>query len=157
MAYTRSTDVNSGEAGDSILQAVLDVDTDLTRIFANLNTHEALTNVHGLTESRRVYSVASSATPTFSCDDYDAVSITALAADITSMTTGLTGTPVNFQKLLFRFKDDGTPRAIAWGAKFAPKGVALPTTTYASKLTTVGFIYDTVAASWGCVAVQREA
>ena len=53
MAYTRTTSVDSGPAGDSTKQAVIDVDTDLTGIFANLNTHEALTtNAHGFTGAK---------------------------------------------------------------------------------------------------------
>lgn len=105
----------------------------------------------------RVTSITSSATPTINTDNCDAVTITALAADITSMTTNLSGTPSNFDKLLFRIKDDGTGRAITWGASFEAKGVALPTTTTASKVLTVGFIYDTVTSKWGCVASVEEA
>lgn len=104
-----------------------------------------------------VTTISSSATPLINTDLCDAVSITALAVAITSMTSGLSGTPVNFQKLLIRFKDDGTGRAIAWGAKFEARGEALPTTTVASKVTTVGLIYDTGSAKWGCVAVAQEA
>lgn len=73
------------------------------------------------------------------------------------MTTNLSGTPTNFQKLTIRIKDNATAQAITWGAKFVAKGVALPTTTVISKLLTVGFIYDTVLATWGCVAVAQEA
>ena len=50
----------------------------------------------------------------------------------------------NFQKLIFRILDDGTARAITWGTDFQAMGVSLPTTTTASKVLTVGFIYDTV-------------
>lgn len=63
----------------------------------------------------RVTSTASSATPTINTDNTDAVDITALAADITSMTTSLSGTPTNFDKLIIRIKDNGTSRAITWG------------------------------------------
>jgi len=105
----------------------------------------------------RVSSETSSATPTINTDNVDAHSITALAADITSMTTNLSGTPTNFQKLLIRIKDNGTARAITWGASFEAKGVALPTTTVISKVLTVGFIYDTVTSKWGCVASAQEA
>lgn len=100
----------------------------------------------------RVTTIVSSATPTINTDNTDAVSITALATAITSMTTNLTGTPANFAKLLFRIKDDGTARAITWGAKFAARTTALPTTTTAGKVQVVGFFYDTVTATWGCVA-----
>ncbi len=105
----------------------------------------------------RVGSTTSSATPTINTDSVDAYSITAQAAAITSFTTNLSGTPVNFQKLIIRIKDDGTARAITWGSSFEAKGVALPTTTVISKVLTVGFIYDSVSAKWGCVASAQEA
>ncbi len=107
----------------------------------------------------RITTITSSATPTINTDNCDAVTITALAAAISTMTTNLSGTPNNFDKLIFRIKDDGNARAISWGASFVAKGVALPTTTVVSKLLTVGFIYDTVAGSgtWGCVASSQEA
>lgn len=104
----------------------------------------------------RVGTTASSATPTINTDATDAYSITALAAAITSMTSGLTGTPNNFDKLTIRIKDNGTARAITWGASFESKGMTLPTTTVLSKVLTVGFIYDTVTSKWGCVAVAQE-
>lgn len=106
--------------------------------------------------SPRVTTIVSSATPTFNTDNCDAVSITALATAITSMTTNLTGTPVDFEKLTIRIKDDGTARAIAWGAKYEARGVPLPTTTVISKVLTVGFIYDIVTLKWGCVASAQE-
>lgn len=105
----------------------------------------------------RITTITSSATPTINTDNCDAVTITALAAAITSMTSGLSGTPNNFDKLIIRIKDNGTARAITWGASFEAKGVALPTTTVISKVLTVGFLYDTVTAKWGCVASAQEA
>lgn len=104
----------------------------------------------------RVSSEASSATPTINTDNVDAHSITALATNITSFTTNLSGTPANFQKLTIRIKDDGTARAITWGSSFEAKGVPLPTTTVVSKVLTVGFLYDTVTSKWGCVASAQE-
>jgi hypothetical protein len=116
------------------------------------------TDTQTLTNKRvtpRVTSITSSATPTVNTDNCDAVDITALAAAITSMTTNLSGTPSNFDKLIFRIKDDGTARAITWGASFSANGVALPTTTVISKLLTVGFIWN--GSTWGCVASSQEA
>ena len=104
----------------------------------------------------RITTITSHATPTINTDNCDAVTITAQAADITSMTTNLSGTPVNFQKLIIRILDDGTARAITWGASFAAKGATLPTTTVANKLLTVGFIYNTVTSKWECVAAVQE-
>jgi hypothetical protein len=104
----------------------------------------------------RVTTITSDATPTINTDNCDAVTITAQAEAITSMTTNLSGTPTNFQKLIIRIKDNGTARAITWGASFEAKGTALPTTTVISKVLTVGFIYDTVTSKWGCVASAQE-
>lgn len=114
---------------------------------------------HTLTNKRitpRITTISSHATPTINTDNCDCVTITAQAEAISSMTTNLSGTPTNFQKLIIRIKDNGTARAITWGASFEAKGVALPTTTILSKVLTVGFIYDTVTSKWGCVASAQE-
>ena len=103
------------------------------------------------TKQKTTSTEASSATPTIDVDNVKAHSVTALATAVTSMTSGLSGTPKNFQTLLVRFLDDGTGRAITWGADFEARGVDLPVTTTASKLLTVGFLYDTVDDIWGCV------
>lgn len=114
---------------------------------ASIAGAETLTNKR---ITARVGTETSNGTPSINTDSYDAWSITALATAITSVT--VTGTPTNFQKLIVRIKDNGTIRAISWGASFEARGVALPTTTVASKVLTVGFIYDTVTSKWGCVA-----
>jgi len=140
-------------------------DTTLSRSAAGVLAVEgvvipSISSTNTLTNKRitpRVSTEASSATPTINTDNVDAHSITAIATDITSMTTNLSGTPTNFQKLIIRIKDDGTARGITWGASFEAKGVALPTTTTISKVLTVGFIYDTVTSKWGCVASVEEA
>jgi hypothetical protein len=120
---------------------------------ATIDGTQTLTNKR---TTPRITSITSSATPTINTDNCDAVTITALAAAITSFTTNLSGTPNNFDKLTIRIKDDGTARAITWGASFEAKGVALPTTTVISKVLTVGFIYDTVTSKWGCVSSAQE-
>jgi hypothetical protein len=132
----------------------------LSTVTAPSGTIVGDTDTQTLTNKRltpRITTITSSGTPTINTDNCDAVTITAQAAAITSMTTNLSGTPTNFQKLIIRIKDDGTARAITWGASFEAKGVALPTTTVISKVLTVGFIYDTVTSKWGCVASAQEA
>jgi len=117
------------------------------------------TNTVTLTNKRitpRVTTETSSATPTINSDNTDLHSITALAVNITSMTTNLSGTPTNGQRLTIRILDDGTGRTITWGASFEDNGVALPATTTANKLLTMGFIWDSVSSKWGCVAVSEE-
>jgi Collagen triple helix repeat (20 copies) len=96
---------------------------------------------------------APGATPTAATGNYDLIAYTGLAAAITSMTTGLTGTPVLGQKLLLGFIDNGTARTIIWGAGFKSSGSAtLLTTTVAGKQHWVGLMYDGTA--WACLAVD---
>jgi hypothetical protein len=138
-------------------------DTTLSRSAAGVLAVEGvvvdtISAANTLTNKRitpRVGSTTSSATPTINTDNYDEYDITALAAAITSMTTNLTGTPTNGQKLMLRFKDNGTARAITWGASFQSSGVAtLLATTVISKTHYVGLIYDSTAAKWTCIAVD---
>lgn len=103
--------------------------------------------------STRINFTASSATPAINVDTTDQFNITALAAAITSMTSGLSGTPLDGQKLMIRIKDNGTARAITWGASFASTGIAtLLATTVVNKTHYVGLIYSLVTSTWDCVA-----
>jgi hypothetical protein len=138
-------------------------DTTLSRSAAGVLAVEgvvvpSISSTNTLTNKRitpRVGSTASSATPTINTDSYDQYNITALAAAITSMTTNLSGTPTDGQKLMIRFKDNGTARAITWGASFQSSGVAtLLATTVINKTHHVGLIYDSAAAKWTCIAVD---
>lgn len=99
--------------------------------------------------------ITSSATPSFNSDQYGALKITAQAVAITSVTD--TGSPVDGQLLRVRILDNGTNRAITWGAQFEPVGVALPTTTAAGKRLTTTFFYDATTAKWGSIASVVEA
>lgn len=105
----------------------------------------------------RITTITSNATPTVNTDNCDCVTITALAAAITSMTTNLTGTPVNFDQLEYRIKDDSTARAITWGASFASGPATLPTTTILSKALHVYFEWDSVQAKWLCMSTGSDA
>jgi hypothetical protein len=105
----------------------------------------------------RSNTTVSSATPAINSDTTDIFTITALATAITSMTTNLTGTPGNGQKLVIRIKDDGTARAITWGASFASRGATLPTITVAGKYQYNGFFWNSTASTWDCVATVNEA
>jgi hypothetical protein len=105
--------------------------------------------------TQRVVTVTSSATPTLNTDNADVAKLYSLAANVTSMTTNLSGTPTDVQTLIYKIKDDGTPRTITWGASFASSGVAtLLATTAAGKVHTLGFMYDTDVSKWVCMAVD---
>ena len=141
------TEINTGTDDAKFVTSKAIEDSNLSFI----SDTETLTNKR---ITARVATFTSDATPDVNSDNYDAVTITALAVAITDV--NITGTETNFQKLIFRIKDNGTARAIAWGDDFEDAGVALPTTTVISKLLTVGFIYDSVSAKWGCVAVANQ-
>lgn len=102
----------------------------------------------------RVYIIASSATPTLNIDLYDEFYITALASAITSMTSGLSGTYASGRNIVIKIKDNGTIRAITWGAKFATKYATLPTTTIVGKDLIVGLKYNISTNVFECWVVN---
>lgn len=103
--------------------------------------------------TKRAPAITQSATPAINTDVTDVAHITGLAQAITSMTSSLTGTPVEGDTL--RIDITGTAaRAITWGVKFKASGnVALPTTTVSTTRLDVGFIWDTSDSTWICVAI----
>ena len=115
------------------------------------------TMASGMRVNPRTTTEVSSATPTINTDNTDIHTITALAVAITSMTTNLSGTPVNGQRLTIRILDNATARAITWGASFVSRGATLPTTTTLSKYLYVGFLWNSTASIWDCIATAEEA
>jgi hypothetical protein len=150
----KSADVNADQASTTKYATVKAIYDWAIALFATLTGTQTLTNKRIPT---RVTTIVSSGTPTVNSDNCDMVTITALAEDITSMSTNLTGTPGNGEMLLFRIKDDGTARAITWGASFEANGAALPTTTVISKRLTALFQWDSVTSKWGCLSTSQEA
>lgn len=103
--------------------------------------------------TRRTVTTTQSATPAINTDNTDVSNITGLAQAITSFTTNLTGTPGNGDLLEIRITDNGTARAITWGASFVATTVALPTTTVISTMLRVGFEWNSTTSKWECIAV----
>lgn len=106
---------------------------------------------------KRVVATTQSATPTINTDNGDIFEIVGLAQAVTSMTTNLSGTPLEGEMIQIIFKDDGTARAITWGASFVAQ-IALPTTTVISTPLSVTFQYRTSAvwtatSAWYCMSV----
>lgn len=95
---------------------------------------------------------APGATPTTNTDNVDIMNFTGLNAAITSMTTNLSGTPVDGDLIEFRFTDDGTGRGITWGSSFEATTVSLPTTTVASTMLRVLFEWRGSGSKWSCIA-----
>lgn len=77
---------------------------------------------------------------------------------LTAAVTGVTATgAADGYRLLLRFKDNGTSRAITLGASFRAMGVTVPTATTASKWLQLGCIYNSVDSIWDVVAVAVQA
>ena len=100
----------------------------------------------------RVGTATSSATPSINTDLYDVYQLTAQAANITSFTTNLTGTPVNRQVLVICIKGTAA-RTITWGASFSSSTITLPATTVSTDELYVTLMYSSVLATWVCVGV----
>lgn len=115
-----------------------------------------LTGTETLTNKRitsRTGTTTSSATPTINTDNVDKFVITAQAVNITSMTSGLTGTPAGGDLLWIAITGTAS-RTIAWGTAFEASTIALPTTTSGTARLDVGFIYNSSSSKWRCVAVS---
>jgi len=107
----------------------------------------------------RVSSAASIASPlAWNSDNFDQYAATAQAASLTISADA--GTPTDGQKVIFRFKDNGTPRSLTWttgvAGGFQAVGVALPSATVANKITYVGAIYNSSSSRWDVVAATTE-
>lgn len=144
--------INLGHASDTtITRSAAGVIAVESVVIPSISSTNTLTNKR---VTRRAPSVTQSATPTINTDNTDVAHITALAQAITSMTTNLSGTPVEGDMLRVDITDDGTARAITWGASFEASGnVSLPTTTVVNVRLDVGFFWNTVTSKWRCVAV----
>jgi hypothetical protein len=105
--------------------------------------------------TKRIGTTASSATPTADADNHDQYNVTALAANATFGAP--TGTPQDGQTLLYRIKDNGTARSLAWNAVFRVVGVTLPTTTVISKTLYVGTVWSALDGTWDAIAVGQQA
>lgn len=144
------TTIELGNASDTTLSrssaGVLAVEGVVIPSISSTNT---LTNKR---VTKRAPAITQSATPVINTDNTDVAHITGLAQAITSMTSSLTGTPVEGDTLRIDITDNGTARAITWGASFEASTVALPTTTVISTRLDVGFVWNTVTTKWRCVA-----
>ncbi len=100
-----------------------------------------------------VQTVTSSATVTPTSTN-NLVVITAQATALTLANP--TGTWSQGQDLIIRIKDNGTSRAINYGADYRRIGVVLPTSTTPNKTIYLGIIYNSTDTKWDIVGVNIE-
>lgn len=129
----------------------LAVNTNATGGFPTTNGAATLTNKR---IDPRVSSTASASSVTPDISAFDQYAFTALAAGLTI--NAPTGTPVDGDKLVFRFLDNGTARALTWDGTYTAIGVALPTATVVNKTTYVGCIYNANNTRWDVIAAATQ-
>jgi len=98
--------------------------------------------------TKRVTTEASSATPTINTDNSDLHRITALAVNVTSMTTNLSGTPTSMQPLGIEVTPTAT-RTVTWGASFeSSETFTLPTEFTGTATVLYMFYWNTITSKW---------
>ena len=102
---------------------------------------------------KRIVTVTQSATPSYNVDNGDVFKITGLAQAITSMTSGMTGTPYEGQMIKFEITDNGTARAITWWPNFEASTVSPPTTTVISTRLDALYVWNSATSKYRCLAV----
>jgi hypothetical protein len=103
----------------------------------------------------RVTSTTTASTLTPDVSVADIYAYTALGSALTI--NAPIGTPVNGDKLIFRFLDNSTAQTLTWNATYTVINVTLPTTTTVAKITYVGCIYNTNNARWDVLSVMTQA
>lgn len=103
---------------------------------------------------RPTYSVATAESVVPDPVTYGQYSFTAQA---TSIVIGSPGVSSDGKVLIFRFRDNGTARALNWNAIYRGLGVTIPTATTTNKVLYVGAKYNAQDNKWDVLAVNRQA
>jgi hypothetical protein len=155
--FLTTPQINDTSSDHQYIFAVSELAADRTvtlPLLAGNDTFVFADFIQTLTNKRitpRLVTTTQAAEPTINTDNGDIFNITALAQAITSFTTNLTGTPTAGQRMTIEITDNGTARALTWGASFASTTVTLPTTTVLSTRLRVQFEWSTVTSKWECI------
>jgi hypothetical protein len=144
-----------GVSGNNFVAATAGTDYLTTATATSLTSLTAIGNVTVGTYGSRINAISNTTastatlTPDLSVANFYTVTAQAAAINIANPT----GTPLEGQKLIIRLKDNGTARAITFGAQFrASADLPLPTTTVISKTMYMGFIYNITDVRWDMTA-----
>lgn len=111
--------------------------------------------ITGKRNQKRVISITYDAAPQANCSNCDIFDVTAASGTVTF---GLPiGTPVDTEMILYRIRDNGTSRTLAWNAIFRSGVASLPTATTVGKTTYVLVIYNATDTKWDCLAAGTTA
>jgi hypothetical protein len=158
LVFAAGSDINTGTDETKAVNSKTIADSYLGGATSNLQsqitalpTNDSVDTFTNKRVTKRIGTVADSATPTPAIDDVDIYTVTALAQAATFGSP--TGTPTNGQTLIIRIKDNGTARALDFNAIYRfSTDIPKPTTTVLSKTLYMGFIYNTADSKWDCVA-----
>jgi hypothetical protein len=107
----------------------------------------------GFRPRKSVSVITTSSTPTINCDTTDELDITALASD--AVFAAPTGTPRDGDKILYRYKDNGTSRAISLNSIFVDL-VGIPPNTTIGKVGMFGARWAASRSKWEIIATVTE-
>ena len=99
-----------------------------------------------------VDTITTSPTPTINCDIIDELEITAAAS---AMVFTVSGTPYAGQKILYRYKDNGTSRQLSLNAVFVDL-VGMPSSTTINKVGMFGARWAASRGKWEIIATVTE-
>lgn len=151
-AATTGTQVAPSAPVSSFILAQIAVGPTVTMILtANITDKRVMANK---LQVPRVVAVTQSAIPAINSDIMDVAKITGLAQAVTSFTNGLTGSPIDWQKLMISIKDNGTARGLTWGTSFEASTTALPSTTVVSTTMDILFRWNADTSKYRILGVS---
>lgn len=155
IGYSSGTAITSGSNLTVIGAAAAASSVDATNEITLGNSNVTRMRLPGLSKNiGSLTTVTSALSVAVNSNVTDRYFVTALAGAFT--VSNPTGTPYDGQTIVYRFKDNGTARALTWGTSFVAIGTALPTTTLVSKVLYVMCMYNTASAVWQVIGTIQE-
>lgn len=125
-----------------------------TASIALLNASQTITNKRN---QPRIVSAVSYTTDTGTSLDFSTCDIFIVTAQAgVLLFNNPSGTPVHWEKIIIRCKDNGTARALTYGTQYRALWVTLPTTTVISKTLYLGGVWNATDTKLDIIAVAQE-